>query len=168
MPDFAKLLDLTGPRALAVCIACIIIKIANANGFLNLSEIHSSAATVTDVTAIISSALALMWVMEVIVRSFRKRRAQLRQRRQIRDYLSALGPEEEDLLRSMLANNQQSISRRLDDPVVARLVQKGLLRQSGMGNVLAWPFTVPQVVWQEMQMHWPQDWIASIMDEQGD
>jgi hypothetical protein len=52
MPDFTKLLDLTCPKSLAVCIACVLIKVANAYGLLFLSEIRLAALAVTDVTAI--------------------------------------------------------------------------------------------------------------------
>src|SRR5665811_657866 len=41
--------------------------------------------------------------------------------------------------------------------VQARLVHKRLLdRASGVGSVLAWTFTVPPMVWKEMQRRWPE------------
>jgi hypothetical protein len=74
MPDFfSKLLDLTGPKALGLLIACVLINRANAYAYISLSDIHPSASAVNDVIAIISSALGAMWCVETIVRWVRDR-----------------------------------------------------------------------------------------------
>ena len=164
MPDFAKLLDLTGPKALAIFIACVAIKIASIKGWIVLSDIHSSAAAVTDVVAIVSGALALIWMIEFAVNWIRGRGVRRRRRRQIREYLSSLSAEEEGLLRGMLADNEQSMNSNINDPIVNRLVQKGLLTRVGTGSILAFPHTVPPLVWEEMQMKWPQEWLTGQLD----
>jgi hypothetical protein len=166
VPDFTKILELTGPKALGLFFACVLLRLANIYGFVALSEISTSAAAVNDVIAILSGALVAMWLIELVINWFRGRLLRRRRRAQIRDWLSTLGVEEEELLRSMLASNQQSVSLEMIHPVANRLVQKGLLtRASGSGNILAWSFTVPPDVWSEMQMCWPHDWFKAIAEE---
>jgi hypothetical protein len=74
MPDFfSKLLDLTGPKALGLLVACLLLNRANAYGYISLSDIHPSASAVNDVVAIITGALGTMWGVETIVRWVRDR-----------------------------------------------------------------------------------------------
>jgi hypothetical protein len=163
MPDLTKILELTGPKALGLFIACVLLRLANTYGYVTLSEISGNAAAINDVVAILSGALAAMWIAEAVVNWFRRKGRLRRRRAQIREWLFTLGGEEQEILRSMLASNQQSVSLQLTDPVANRLVQKGLfIRASGTGNILAWSFTVPPDVWSEMQLLWPErvGWIS--------
>jgi|SRR5450759_4505098 hypothetical protein len=98
-----------------------------------------------------------MWIVEAPINWMRRKLWQRRSRHQIRAWLSTLSVEEEELLRGMLRSRQQSTSAEISDPIVARLVHKRLLdRASGVGSVLAWTFTVPPMVWKEMQRRWPE------------
>jgi hypothetical protein len=155
MPDFTKLLEIAGPKALGLFIACVLIKLANAHGLISLADIHSSAAAVNDVALIVSGALTSVWIAELLVHRAQAAIAHRRYRATVRGYLSTLSVDERDLFDMMVLGNQQSVTRPLDDLVVAGLRQKGLLRQAGgVGHLSAWTFTVPPDAWREIQAYW--------------
>jgi hypothetical protein len=68
VPDFTKLFELAGPKAIGLFIACVIIKWANAQGLVSLHEISPNAAAINDVTAILSGTFTVVWFVETIIR----------------------------------------------------------------------------------------------------
>jgi hypothetical protein len=158
LPDLTKLLELTGPKALGLFLACLALRLANAYGYVALADIHASAAAVNDVVMFVSGALAAMWLVEAPINWIRGKVWQRSQRHLIRRLLSTLSAEEETALRGLLQVKQQSLSAPMTDPLACRLVHKGLLDQAtGVGNRLAWSFMIPPMVWQEMRRRWPED-----------
>ncbi len=121
MPDFTKLLELTGPKALGLFIACVLLRLANVYGFVHLSDISSSAAAINDVVAFVSGALALMWIAEALFNWVKLKLWEYQHRELIQNFLLTLSQEEADLLELMSRHNQQSMTRPLDDPIVDRL-----------------------------------------------
>lgn len=154
LPDFTRLIELTGPKALGLFIACTLLYLGNAKGLIPLDQISPSAPAINEVVGILAGALALMWIIEAILAWVRDLLQKRQLRRVIRGRLSTLTPEEEDLLRAMLRKNQQSTSMHAIDPVANLLVQKGLLLRGGTGGVTDFPFAIPDVVWVEMKRLW--------------
>lgn len=153
--DFTKLLELTGPKLLGLFSACLLLRLANAYGFVSLSDLALSAPAVVDVVMFLSGALTLMWIAESFIHWLRRKLQQRKHRIQIREWLSTLAEDEKTLLQSMLAANRQSMSAHVMNPIIARLVQKGLLLQaSGAGSIRAWSYTIPAEVWTEMKSLW--------------
>jgi hypothetical protein len=165
VPDLSKILDLAGPKALGLFIALAIIKWLHIRGLLSLSEIHPAAPTFNDVAAILSGVLAVMWLIENALRRIYQFLCSRRRRRVIRCYLTSLSADEEDLLRTMVYDNEQSVTLNMAEPLAQRLSQKGLLRPApGAGNPLHWNYTAPPVAWTEMQRLWFTDGMQGVID----
>ena len=71
LPDFTRLLEITGPKALGLLIAGVALHVANAFGWVTLLDIHPGAVAIVDVITAVAGALALMWIAETIVNSIR-------------------------------------------------------------------------------------------------
>ena len=125
MGGLDKILDLSGPKALGLFLACLILKIANIYGYVRLADTAPYASTVNDVVMILAGALAAMWLGGGAVRWVRSRRALRQQRRAVRDYLTTLSAQEARMLLEMPARNTRSLNTQLYDPTANLLVQRG-------------------------------------------
>jgi len=74
-----------------------------------------------------------------------------KQRDWINQNLDTLGAGEREVLSYMVERNQRSLAGRLAYGGFGTLVQKGLLiRGAGQFNIMEWPHTVPEDVWDEL------------------
>jgi hypothetical protein len=169
VPDFAKLLELAGPKVAWLFLACVLMRWLNARGLISLHDISPSAAAINDVVAILSGAFTLGWIVEAVGR-WRERRAEAKQhRKEARQFLRNLSPREEEILRSLLTSNQRSYAARMDG-YLRVLVHKRLLdavpgpgdnHGGSLASAPVYVFAIPTVVWEEMCSLWPDDCIPA-------
>jgi hypothetical protein len=103
LPDLTKLLELTGPKALGLFLACLALRLANAYDYVALADIHASAAAVNDVVMFIAGGLTAMWIVEALTNWIRRKRHAARLRRKAEANRAA---EAEDVL-----SNLQTLTR---------------------------------------------------------
>jgi hypothetical protein len=72
-------------------------------------------------------------------------------KRQIIRALDFMSPEEWVLLAYCLKQNQQTVTLSLVDRAAGSLTARGILdRAGGVGNQLAWPYTIPTFLWKHL------------------
>lgn len=93
------------------------------------------------------------WLVQLIP-SFQNRRAIKKIREEIIQSVNSLSPEEQLLLAFCLWRNQQTITLEITHRAAGALVAKGMLiRADGIGDTLAWPFTVPDFLWNHLRLN---------------
>jgi hypothetical protein len=151
--DFLKWLEqLAGSKALTLLLACVCIKLLNAQGSISLRDIGPSAPAIVDVVAILSAAFTVLWIGEAINRWWTRRAETKRHRQEARQFLRNLNLYEQNILRSA---HQGSFAARMDGHLQV-LVHKRLLDAvPGSGDNPVYVFTIPDVVWEEIRTLWP-------------
>lgn len=87
------------------------------------------------------------WVIQLIP-SLSSYWRKLKVRRQIIRALDFTSPEEWVLLAYCLKQNQQTVTLSLVDRAAKSLAARGILEPAGgVGNQLAWPYTIPTFLW---------------------
>ena len=90
------------------------------------------------------------WLVQ-LVPSWRQTRALKKHRQDVIHSLSSLSSEEAFLLGFCLHRNQRTLTLEMTHRAANALKAKGLLQMaSGIGNQLAWAFTVPDFVWEHL------------------
>lgn len=88
------------------------------------------------------------WCVQLIPLYQTKRNAKKYRERVIQS-VSSLSPDEWLLVAYCLYRNQQTITLEITHRSANALVAKGIMiMASGMGNQLAWPFTIPSFLWE--------------------
>jgi len=87
------------------------------------------------------------WCVQLIpIYQSRKREREAWQK--VIDSIKSLSPEEWLLVAYCLARNQKTITLEITHRAAGALATKGILiMSSGVGNKLAWPFTIPDFLW---------------------
>jgi hypothetical protein len=87
------------------------------------------------------------WLIQLIPKYQYFRRSRRYRAEMIRS-LKSISPEEWILLAYCLERNQQTITLSIVDRYAGSLVARGILeRAGGIGNQLAWPYTIPTYLW---------------------
>jgi hypothetical protein len=90
------------------------------------------------------------WLVQLIpaFQSFRSRR---RYRMEMIRSLKSISPEEWILLAYCIERKQQRITLTIVNRVAGSLVSRGILKRAeGGGNIVAWPYTIPNFLWEHL------------------
>jgi Super-infection exclusion protein B len=95
-------------------------------------------------------ALGSILAVQLVVKGWKWREGRTARRQALRA-LESLGTREYLYLAYCVSRNRQSIVLRLGDHDGGALAQKGLLQPAKSGEVLAYPFTIPEPVWDHLR-----------------
>lgn len=150
-----KVFDLLLQLALPVAIASFVVvympeEMAQEQGLYEIQRDYKGWFLIAGIIGLSSWAASFLkytknkWVSS----SLRKK-----ERHNIIESLSSLSEEENTLVGYCLLLNRRTITVPLINSVANSLVSKGLLIQArGGGNMLAWPYTIPDFVWIHLQI----------------
>jgi hypothetical protein len=87
------------------------------------------------------------WLVQLVPAAQRKR-AQSKWKKGVLKNLGGLSPQERFVLAYCVHRGQRTVYLRVIEPAATSLCHKGLmLSASGSGSMLAWPYTIPDFVW---------------------
>jgi hypothetical protein len=150
MPDWLKVIQLK-PRFLfgIWLIGSLILFLPN--GFADEFGIKAIRENYRGWIGIGTLAAFAFWLVQLIP-AFQNWRAVKKIREEIIHSVDSLSPEERRLLAFCLWRNQQTITLEITHRAAGALVAKGMLIQANVtGDILAWPFTVPDFLWHHLK-----------------
>ena len=89
------------------------------------------------------------WLVQLIPEYKTARNTNKRRDEVIRS-ISSLSSDERFLFAFCLNRNQQIVTLEITHRIAGALVAQNMIMASGVGNQLAWPFTVPDFLWQHI------------------
>jgi hypothetical protein len=93
------------------------------------------------------------WLVQLIP-AYESNREAKKLRGKVIGSLNSLSPDEWLLVAYCLDRNQRTLTLELSHRAAGALAAKGILvRAAGVGNQLAWPFTIPDFLWEYLTEH---------------
>jgi hypothetical protein len=145
-PDWLKVIQLK-PRFLFGIWLIGALILFSSNGFADELGIKTIRENYRGWIGIGTLAAFAFWLVQLIP-EYRAARNVKRMRDETIHSISSLASEERLLLALCLNRNQQTITLEITHRAAGALVAKNMLiMASGVGNQLAWPFTIPDFLW---------------------
>ncbi len=145
-PDWLKVIQLK-PRFLFGLWLCGALILFLPDTAANALGMHIIRQTYRGWIGLGTLAAFSFWLVQLIPLYHGKRRAK-KIRAQIIGSLNSLSPEEWLLIAYCLERNQQTLTLEITHRAAGALSAKGIfVRSAGIGNQLAWPYTIPDFLW---------------------
>lgn len=147
-----KVLDIGGPKSIALALASGGVHFAMIHKLFGLDKLPAIAEPISGLAMVVFGAFGVVWIIGQV---FAVPKLWFRGRSRavyLREALSSLSLEEASVLARMATGNARSTRGSIWDPVMMALCQKGLLAQAGgTGLPENWAFTIPANVWPEVR-----------------
>ncbi|MGR5324100.1 super-infection exclusion protein B [Vibrio sp. DNB22_17_1] len=135
--DFLKLKNLPTKHLFLLSIICGLILFLPESILesLSLNNLGQPYEMVLGITFLLSFGLVLVDISSLTVNNFKKYRFEKRKKKRVENYISSLNASEMSVVREFYIRDEAAIKLPINDSVVARLIEKGILTQVGtLGN----------------------------------
>ncbi|HEU6449655.1 MAG TPA: super-infection exclusion protein B [Verrucomicrobiae bacterium] len=149
-PDWLKVIQLK-PRFLFGLWLLGAIILLSPNGIAENFGIKNIRESFRGWIGIGTLAAFAFWCVQLIP-LYQTKRNNKKRRQKIIQALNSLSGEERVLLAYCVCRNQQTINLEITHRAASALVAKSMLvMASGIGNQLAWPFSIPDFLWEHLR-----------------
>ena len=157
--EWLKALDVKGSSALAVGVVCFVVFGFAEQGWFYFDTFPGYVRAIFFTVGLLGVAIAIANLVQHIIKKGGERKAARAAAAEKAAFqacvikgLDSLDEDEKAIITFLVTDNRKSFSTTVTHGPTGQLVQKGLLLPAnGVHSGVAWPHTVPEFVWDELQ-----------------